>query len=117
MLVIVSLKRVGMRLARTFLWPIIIALTIAALALLNLALGHWWPSGNAWYLPAAVSVVVLVITGVTWLFCSIYEMTKYRRRAWWMAIWPLVTVLGVTVAFISRPDFEDARPQFKEIAQ
>lgn len=112
-----SIKRDDMRSVRTFLWPAALAITVAALVLLILALGHWWPSGSAWYLPAAVALVLLLVTGATWVCGSIYVITKYRRWAWWMGAWPLVTVLGVALALVARPDFEDARPQFEEVAR
>lgn len=106
-----------MRSAHTFLWPVVLAVTVAALALLLVVLGHWWPSGSTWYLPVAVASVLLLVTGTTWVSGSSYVIWKYRRWAWWMLAWPVVTALGVTLALTARPDFEDARPQFEEIAR
>ncbi|MCW4354089.1 hypothetical protein ONR57_12340 [Hoyosella sp. YIM 151337] len=93
------------------------AATGVGLALLVLAWGHWWPSGNSWYLTAALGVLLVVAAGVVWMFGSIIVLSRRRQIVWWMLAWPLVTVLGVTFAFLVRPEFEDARPEFEEVAE
>ncbi|WP_190242432.1 hypothetical protein [Rhodococcus ruber] len=89
----------------------------ARAVLLTVVWGRWWPSDNAWYLPAALALALLLATGVVWVIGSIYVMWKYRRWTWWMVSWPLLVGLGVTLALAVRPDFEDSRPEFEEVAR
>ncbi|ABH00788.1 hypothetical protein RHA1_ro11141 (plasmid) [Rhodococcus jostii RHA1] len=112
-----TLKRADPRSPRTLLWVVTMAVTAGALMLLIVVWGQWWPSGNAWYLPAAVAVALLLATGAVWALGSIYVLWKHRRWAWWMVTWPLLVALGVALALAARPDFEDSRPEFEETAR
>lgn len=112
-----SLDRAGLRAPHTLLWAVIMTVTVAALVLLTVVWGHWWPSGTAWYLPAAVALALLFATGAIWVIDSIYVRWKHRRGTWWMVTWPLLAAVGVTLALAARPDFEDSRPEFEEVAR
>lgn len=109
-------KRAAPHVARTLLWIVTMTVTAGALVLMTVVWGHWWPSGNAWYLPAAVALALLFATGAVWGLGSIYVIRRDRRWAWWMVGWPLLVALGVTLALAARPDFEDSRPEFEETA-
>ena len=105
-----------MRSRSTVVWIAVVAVTVVAAVLLIVVWGHWWPSGSAWYLPAAVALGLLVATGAAWLVATILVLGRRRRWAWWMVVWPVVASVGVVVAFAVRPDFEDERPQFEAVA-
>ena len=110
-------KRADPRSPRTLLWIVTMAFTAGALALLIVVWGRWWPSGNAWYLPAAVALALLLATGTVWGLGSIYVIWRDRRWAWWMVRWPPLAPPGVALAPAARPDFEDSRPEFEETAR
>ncbi|MCQ4129132.1 hypothetical protein NOU13_32010 [Rhodococcus erythropolis] len=91
--------------------------TLTALVLLVLARGHWWPSGNDWYFTAAAGALLLLATGCIWAVSTIIVLRRDHRGAWWMLTWPLVSALGVIVALLSAPRFDNDRPEFEVIAR
>lgn len=102
---------------RTALWVVVMIGTIVASVLLILAWGHWWPSGGDWYFTAAAAILLLLIAGGIWVVSSVVAVVRYRTWSWWMVAWPLTAVAGIGLAFASAPSFDDARPQFEEVAQ
>ncbi len=100
------------------LWAITMAITVAALVLLFLALGHWWPADTGWYLTAGVAGLLLVAAAIVWGISTMYTVRQHRKWSWWLGLWPVVTALGVGLAiFAAPPDFADTRPQFEAMAQ
>lgn len=91
--------------------------TLTALVLLVLARGHWWPPGNDWHFTAAAAALLLLTTGCIWAVSTITVLRRDHRGAWWMLTWPLVTALGVIMALVSAPRFDNGRLQFEAIAQ
>lgn len=112
-----SVGHVHARALRTVLWIAFMVVTVAALTILAMAIGHWWPSGNDWYLSAFMAVTLLLVTGCIWGISTIVSMRRHRHVTWWMFAWPLFTAIGVIVALASTPNFDDSRPQFEKIAK
>ncbi|GGC68162.1 hypothetical protein IEU95_02890 [Hoyosella rhizosphaerae] len=110
-------KRAPGTLLRTATFSVAAAASGTGLVLLVLAWGHWWPSGTEWYLTAGIGILLLMFAGLAWLVGAIVVLVRRRRFAWWMLAWPLVTVAGLALVLLVRPEFEDARPEFEEVAQ
>ncbi|MCX5046706.1 hypothetical protein OG921_26375 [Aldersonia sp. NBC_00410] len=62
-------------------------------------------------------MALVIATGAVWVVDSIYVLWKRRRWTWWMLAWPVATALGVALAFLVQPKFDDARPEFEKAAQ
>ncbi|WP_182357530.1 hypothetical protein [Tomitella gaofuii] len=110
-------RRVAQERGHHVRWAVTMAGTAAALILLLLSMGHWWPRGFAWMFTAAAGWAMLALAALCWAISTVYTIGYRRSWSWWQLLWPVVTALGSTVALVVvPPEFADARPEFDAAA-
>ncbi|WP_200174101.1 hypothetical protein [Tomitella cavernea] len=110
-------RRVGQDRGHRVRWAAITVGTVAAVILLLLAMGQWWPRDSAWIVTAAAGWAMLAVAALCWAISAVYTIGYRRAWSWWQLLWPVVTVLGTAAAVVVvPPDFADARPEFDAAA-
>lgn len=108
----------GLNVSHHVRWAGTMVITVGALVLLLLAMGHWWPAGTNWYLTAALAGVVLSVAALVWAISALHTIGYRRHWSWWLLLWPVVAAIGVAGAvYVAPPEFSDARPEFDAMAQ
>lgn len=95
--------------------PVLLGVTVAAVAALVFLLADWWPGASnltdADRLFFGVPVVlVLLVTGLVWAIKTLYVVGRDRRWSRWILAAPAVVIAGMLLAAaLPVPDFESAR--------
>jgi hypothetical protein len=98
-------------------------MTVVPVVVLLCVYYDWWPlSGNMEYLHklliAAPALLVLAGAALEWIFCTFLYVKRVRRWSWSIAAAPGVVIAAALIGFVfPRPSFDDARPQFEQVAQ
>lgn len=94
----------------------LVIVTVAAGTVLATAAGNFWPTGRSSLMMVAAAVIVLFGVGVAWSLRAGFDLYHGRRWRWSLSALPVLILVAVGAALLTRPDFERTRPQFEQIA-
>lgn len=98
--------------------PIVLGVTVAAVAVLVLLFADWWPGSRNLTVAdrlffGGITAVVLLVTGLVWAIKTLYVVGRDRRWSWWIVASPAVVVVGALIYWaLPVPDFDSARKEF-----
>ncbi|MFD4294516.1 DUF1109 domain-containing protein [Rhodococcus sp. NPDC058532] len=95
--------------------PVVLAVTVAAVAALTVLLADWWPGtrnltdADRFFFGAPI-LLVLLVTGLVWAIKTLYVVGRDRRWSRWILAAPAAVLAGgLLLSVLPVADFESAR--------